>query len=51
MKNLKKGKKNKKAKGKFGGQDRFLGEYTTLKVISKSKRTKKNCNKQGILND
>ncbi len=42
--------KTKLSKGAFGGQDLFLGDYKTLKVLSKSKRTKDNCNKQGISN-
>jgi len=50
MKALDKGKRKKKTKGAFGGSDRFLGDYKTLKVLPKSKRTKDNCNKQGILN-
>lgn len=43
-------KKNKKGKNKgcFGGKKRFLGNYTTLKVIPRSKRTKDNCNECGV---
>ncbi|MGD2071947.1 MAG: hypothetical protein PVG65_00450 [Candidatus Thorarchaeota archaeon] len=45
-------KSHKKTKGAFGGiKNRFLGIYKTLKVIPRSKRTKKNCNKEGIIND
>lgn len=46
-------KKNKKGKNKgcFGGKKRFLGNYNTLKVVPKSKRTKENCNEAGVLLD
>ena len=43
--------KKVKDKGCFGGKDRDLGDYKTLKVIPRSKRTKDNCNKQGVKND
>jgi len=38
--------------GEFGGVDNhYLGEYKTLKVIPRSKRTKENCNDCGVAND
>lgn len=40
------GKRN--AKGAHGGKNRFLGEYKTLKVVPKSKRTTTSCTKEGI---
>lgn len=39
--------KIKKSKG-FGGKNRFLGDYKTLKVIRKSERTKENSNESGV---
>jgi len=46
-------KKNRKGKGKgcFGGNNRFLGGYNSLKVIPRSKRTKENCNEYGVILD
>lgn len=38
----------KKTTGAFGGRKRFLGDYKTLKVIPRSKRTKENCNASGV---
>ena len=41
--------KNKpKVKGAFGGKTKFLGDYKTLKVIPRSKRTPDNSDKFGI---
>ena len=44
--------KNKKGygKGKTGRVNHFIGDYKTLKVIPKSKRTPENCNQNGVAN-
>ena len=34
--------------GAFGGAKRFLGDYETLKVIPRSKRTNENSNTNGV---
>lgn len=42
----------KKGSGAFGGiETRDFGDYKTLRVLYRSKRTKDNCNKNGILKD
>lgn len=40
--------RKKKLRNGFGSSNRFLGNYETLKVIPRSKRTDKNCNALGI---
>lgn len=49
--NQRTGKKNKKGKNKgcFGGKNRFLGNYNTLQVLPKNKRTEDNCNECGVI--
>jgi len=42
----------KQGNGAFGGiETRDFGDYKTLRVLHRSKRTKDNCNKNGILKD
>lgn len=38
----------KQTKGAYGGKNRYVGDYKSMKVVPRSKRTPENCNEYGV---